>query len=102
MNNKAKVNYLLAETFLAHYNSLYDVEFTFRSFQRTFRGYFSFAFLSEFKMSLKSKMTGKSIIIENVGSNYYQVNYTGSRVNYLFFIETNKEFIKKILKHNIY
>lgn len=80
----------------------YDVDFDLKTFQRKFRKFYKFSIVSENLFSIKSKLTGNSLMIWVLDNNYFELRHTAHSHLFLFNCLSGSELIKKLIKHNIY
>lgn len=82
--------------------SSYDKEFSIKAFQRKYRKVFKFSTIRDNYFVFTSKITGLSYAVDIEPNNYFIVKRSFNPNLYSLCCLNQKEFIEKLIKHNLY
>lgn len=80
----------------------YYTHFELRTFQRKYRKFFKFKIISVDLFCLSSKITYHTIQARFLGDNRYRVSYTKLNYTVEFTAWSCREFVEKLIQHEIY
>lgn len=102
MSIRKKVPKKTIEQLIDFNSSRYYSEFNLVQFQRKYRKFYKFSIISDKLFFMTSKITLHSLKVENLRENRFICTYTGYNSSWEFTALSGREFIEKIVKHNIY
>lgn len=102
MRKKEKKETYSLEELIVFNNALYYVFFDLRHFQRKYRKFFKFSILSETNFGMHFKHSKHGIRVEVKPDGYFHVFSTKSTHLYEFNCITSREFIDKLIKHELF
>ncbi len=99
---------LKKEDLIQYLETCNNVPFTLLSFQRKFRNFYKFSIISDTLFCITSKITNNTLLVQiekqpdpNI-SDYFKCVYSFNPNEYNFPVLTSKDFILKLIKHDIY
>lgn len=82
-------------------NTRYFVKFDLIHFQRNYRRFFKFSIISVDCFYLHSKISSHSLFVIKIDEDRFIATYSLFGNRYEFTATTNREFVEKLIKHNI-
>ena len=86
---------------IAFNNSSNTVDFSTKSFQRTYRKFFRFNQVQDKIVYLTTKISSTSLKIIVEEEDYFLCTTSKNRTNYLLYATSTKELVSKLLKYNL-
>jgi hypothetical protein len=102
MSKKVVKNQKTLDGLINFNRSSYFTHFELSNFQRKYRKFFKFDILSVDRFFMRSKITNHSISVTVVCVHRFKVTYTNWIGSYEFTALSGREFIEKLIKHQIY
>lgn len=84
-----------------------NIDFSLLSFQRKFRKFYKFSIISDTLFCMTSKITCNSILVSieidnDNGLSYFKCAYSFNDKEFNFPLITSKDFVLKLIKHDIF